>query len=258
MKFRPRLLAGVVAAAAMVAAPCFALLVQPIVIDMTTSGARSSAALTVVNDRRTPETVEVTVGKLALPERGPAQVTPDKGDEFLIFPPRATIEPGKTQVFRIRWLGEPVIPRSKLYMFSTTELPVSKGEGSGIQLLYSIQSLVTVSSPQLRPDISIPSVQRATGRAPSPADPTRPPPTVPGVDITVDNKGAAVAYVSHARLTLKTGDGKWTKRIEQLDVAKAVGLGVAPPAQKRVFFVPVDGVPAAGDLSATLDLVPTR
>ena len=106
MRIRSHLFAGLLLAALLPATPSFALLVQPIVIDMSTNGARSNAALTVVNDRRTPETVEITVGKLTLPERGAPQITEDKGDDFLVFPPRATIAPGKTQVFRIRWIGE--------------------------------------------------------------------------------------------------------------------------------------------------------
>jgi fimbrial chaperone protein len=161
---------GVCAAAGIAAAmasPASALLVQPVVIDLQTSGEHTNAAITITNDRNRPDTVEVSVNKLTLPEKGAPVLTPVNGDNFLIFPPTATIQPGHTQVIRIRWVGEPVLAQSQTYMFATSELPIANAKGTGIQLLYSIQSLVTVTSPTLKPDVHVISAVRDTETHPA-------------------------------------------------------------------------------------------
>jgi fimbrial chaperone protein len=259
MRIRPHLFAGLLLAALLPATPSFALLVQPIVIDMSTNGARSNAALTVVNDRRTPETVEITIGKLTLPERGAPQITEDKGDDFLVFPPRATIAPGKTQVFRIRWIGDPALAEGRTYMFSTTELPVDANGANGIQLLYSIQSLVTVNSPNLKPDVRPLTVARSTQAAPKPEKPEdKPAAPKAGVEVTFSNTGPASDYLSKFSLKLKAEGSNWSKTIASTDLAKSVGLGLIAPNSRRIFFIELDGVPASGALSATLERAPQR
>lgn len=259
MKYVSRTLAAFFAAAALVlsVSPAWALLVQPVVIDLKTSGEHTSAALTITNDRNRPDTIEITVSKLTLPEKGAPVLTPDKGDNFLIFPPAFTIQPGKTQVVRIRWVGEPILNRSEIYMFSTSEIPVDKIQGSGVQLLYSIQSVVTVTSPALKPDVHVASVARDSQALP--AQQGQPAQTQNGVTIVFQNDGTAIDYVSRYRITLTVpGSPEWSKTLETTDVSKAVGLGLLAPNSKRDLFFPMPDVPATGTIQASIEVAPER
>lgn len=257
MFFRSRRFAVAVAGAVVlaIAAPAFALIVQPVVIDLTTSGEGSSAAIVVTNDRNQPVTVEVTVNKLSLPQDGPPVLTPDKGDDFLIFPPMATLQPGKTQVIRIRWVGAPTLPQSQTYMFATSELPIDNMNGSGVQLLYSIQSLVTVTSPALKPDVRIAGIVRDVQTHPAGPD-GKPVPPVPGIKVTFQNDGAAIDYVSRHRVKFTIAGSKWSKTLEAPDVSKSVGLGLLAPNSKRDLFFALPDVPPTGTLQASLEDAP--
>jgi P pilus assembly chaperone PapD len=249
--------AAVIAAAATLGAatPAYALLVQPIVIDLSTTGQGSSAAITVTNDRNRPDTIEVTINKLTLPEKGAPELTPDPGSEFLIFPPASTIEPGKTQVFRVRWIGDPKLAQSKSYMFAISELPVNQVQGSGVQVLYSIQSLVTVTPPGLKPDVSVATAARDTQSTPAGTASASPTSNTAGIAVTFQNAGNAVDYISHYQVALSIDGSKWSKTFDAAETTKAVGLGLIQPNSKRTIFFPVPDVPASGDIKVKLDAV---
>lgn len=217
-----------------------ALLVQPIVVEMLSIGTGASAAIEVVNDRNTPVTVEVTTEKLNVPERGAVTTEPDDGADFLIFPPQAVVPAGGRQVFRVRWVGDPEFDKTKLYMFSTSELPVGlPGGTTGVEIYYAVQSIVSVSPPNARPDISVPTIDRYTDEAGG-----------TGVLVTFRNDGNAHAYVGTGQLELTTIGG-WSQTLTPDAVGAALGLGLIPPSASRTMFIPVEGVPADGTISAT-------
>ena len=249
IRSRIAIAASVAVAALAVATPASALLVQPIVINLETSGEHSNAAITITNDRNRPDTVEVTVQKLTLPQSGAPVLTPDKGDDFLIFPPTVTVQPGKTQVIRIRWVGDPALAESRIYMFSTTELPVNQMKGSGVQLVYSIQSLVTVSAPGLRSSVSVQSATRSTENQPAAKD--HPATSTRGVMVTFRNDGNGIDYVTHYRV--KFAAGSWSKTLDTPDVNQAIGLGLLSPHCKRDLFFPLPDVPATGAITVSLE-----
>jgi P pilus assembly chaperone PapD len=243
---------GAIAMAAMLvcaATPASALLVQPIVMDLSTTGSNSSGAISIVNDRNGPDSVEVKVSKFTLPESGDPVLTPDDGADFLIFPPAATIEAGKTQVLRVRWIGEPALKQSQTYMFSVSELPVGQVQGSGVQILYSIQTLVTVTPPDLKPNLSIATAER-TSHVPAGATT---PAAVPGATVTFANDGNAIDYASHYQLTFSVAGSQWSKNFDGAEMSKAVGLGLVTPGGRRKIFFPIPDMPATGDISVKLE-----
>jgi hypothetical protein len=234
--------------------PASALLVQPINILMTSTGPQSNAAITVVNDRDRPNTFEVTVNKLTLPENGQPVVTPIKGDDFLVFPPTATVQPGQTQVVRIRWVGDPILKESQAYMFNTAELPVNQLKGSGVQVVYSIQSLVTVTSPTLKPNITISAGTLDTENQPATSD--HPARTVPGIGVTVSNTGNGLDFLTNYKFTMKSG--AWSMIIDPHDIAQYVGLGLVMPNSKRHFFMVLPNLPATAPVEISLEREPGR
>jgi P pilus assembly chaperone PapD len=222
--------------------PAIALLVRPVLLDLTSSGSNSSGSLEVINDRNRPVAVEVTVKRLTVPERGDPVLTPDNGDDFQIFPPIASIPPGGRQVFRVRWIGDPSPAESRLFMFSTSELPVSEtGDATTVQVLYAINSVVAVRAPDARPDISIQSIQRAThsdGKT--------------GVEITFANSGPAHGYVSNSVLALDVSGEHWSHTYQPSELNNAFGLGLVPANARRVMFLPIDDLPATGEVTGEL------
>lgn len=220
--------------AALLALPAYAILVRPIVIDMQSMGSRASSAIEVTNDRNRPMAVEIKVQTFTLPEQGPLEMQPNDGKDFLIFPTIANIPPGGKQVFRVRYVGNPAIPQSKLFMFSSSELPVSddgqnaKGE---VQMLYAINSIVTVTPPKAKYEISVIGTEPFTNNE-----------GVKGLLLTFENRGAALGYVGNSSIAL-SGNG-WSKLVEPDQSAKAFGLGLIPPRAKRKLFLPMSDAPS--------------
>lgn len=242
---------GAIAMAAAIlcaATPASALLVQPIVMDLSTTGQGSSGAISIVNDRNGPDSIEVKVAKISLPEAGDAVLTPDTGSDFLIFPPASTIEAGKTQVLRVRWIGDPALKQSQTYMFTISELPISQVQGNGVQVLYSIQTLVTVTPPDLKPSTTVVATERSHHVPVASAD-AKP---VPGVTVTFANTGNAIDYASRYQITLSVPGSDWSKTFDGPEMSKVVGLGLLTPNSRRKIFFPIPDVPATGDISVAI------
>ncbi|MEN5362278.1 hypothetical protein [Brevundimonas intermedia] len=239
---RRRAVIAMLAAAVVLGVPLAAkaLLVQPIVVEMTTIGSGSTAAIEVVNDRNSTVTVEISVEDLLVPTSGAVSTAPNDGSEFLIFPPQAVIPAGGRQVFRARWVGEPDLEKTKLYMFTTSELPVGLPEGTtGVELYYAVQSIVSVTPPGATSSVAIPTVERgenATGEQ--------------GLWLTFDNTGRAHAYVGQGQVALSSSTG-WSRTLTADLVGAAFGLGLVPPQASRRMFVAVPDLPTADTFTAT-------
>lgn len=241
---------GFVAAAmalALAAAPAQAVLVQPMVIRMTTAGQGSNAAITVVNDKNRPDTIQVKVSKLTVNETGAPITEPVKGDDFLIFPPIATIEAGKTQVFRVRWVGEPKLDKAALYMITSQEVPVDQ-QGSGVQVVYAIQTLVAVSTPGMTATPEL--VSQTPAEHDFAATPQEPAHHAVGLDVVIGNTGTNALFLSDYSLRLEDGKG-FKQDLSPVDVEHAVGLGLVPPQSRRQMFIPVKDLPKTGPVTIT-------
>lgn len=221
--------------------PAMSLLVRPILIDMKASGSGTNSSFEVVNDRNRPIAVEIAVQNLLIPERGSISLTPNDGANFQIFPPIASIPAGKKQVFRVKWIGAPDLSKSELYMFSTSELPVKREADNvtSVQVLYAINSVVAVGPANVKPQISVANVERATskdGKA--------------GLEVTFDNPSMAHGYVANSEIKLSISGSDWSATLDEGTVGKAFGLGLIPPNAKRVMFVAMEGVPPTGQIAA--------
>ncbi len=241
-RFKTRIAAFAGLTLALLATPSSALLVQPVFLDMRYTGVRSNAGLRVVNDRARPVSVEVTVNRVDIPERGPPVFTPIEGEDFLIFPAVGNIPPNGTQVFRVRWIGEP-LAESRLFALTTSELPVEIETESraAVQLLYAIQTIVAIGPQNARPELSAVEVERGANDQ-----------GLPGVRILFKNDGNLHGQVKDATVTLTSGD--WRHVITPMEFGSAVGLGLMKPNSQRWMFVPVAGIPAEGELTVAADI----
>jgi P pilus assembly chaperone PapD len=145
----------------------WAMTVQPVMINLTTTGRGMNQVITVENTFATTLPVELRVQELKVTENGVELTGVDPGD-LLVFPPQALIEPGQTQSFRVQYVGDPDLAASKHYYITVAQLPVQLPEGqSAIQILYNFQVLVSVGPAGVKPALAIRSAsigQNAEGK----------------------------------------------------------------------------------------------
>jgi fimbrial chaperone protein len=226
-----------------VAGVVYAMTVQPVVIDLTTSGRGMSQILTVENTFDRPLPVETRTEALNLTADGVAATGQDPGD-LAVFPPQAIIQPGQRQTFRVQYVGDPALAASKHYYVTVAQLPVNVSGGeSNIQLLYNFQVLVSVSPDGAKPALQIASAEVATNAEGKP---------VPV--ITVSNPAGAHGYLSRGRLRIVQYDagGKelFRRQFSGPEVQQTVGYGLVGAGQTRRMTIPVELPQPGGRIEA--------
>ncbi|MBX2805253.1 MAG: fimbria/pilus periplasmic chaperone [Hyphomicrobiales bacterium] len=220
-----------------------AMSVEPMVLDVTSAGTKVNAAFNVSNITTSSMPVEITVAHMELEPDGDAKYTPAE-DDFLIFPPLASIPAGGAQTFRVQWIGDPDIDRSRNYRISVSQVPVKKPEGSsGIQITLSFGVVVSVSPLQSQADISVTRVKSA--KSDSGAD---------LVELNVKNAGNKHAYMRYAALRLASGN--WSQILSAHEMEQKIGLGIVQPGKERRFILPIDLPPDVSNITASLDYAP--
>ena len=220
-----------------------AMTVQPVVVNLTTSGRGMSQIITVENTFAQPLPVEIRVDELTLDAAGVRTSGKDPGD-LLIFPTQALIQPGQTQTFRVQFVGDPEMPKSKHYYATVAQLPVKLPEGqSAIQILYNFQVLVSVAPGGVKPALKVESAEVATNEAGKP---------VPA--LTLSNSSNAHGYLSKGRLRLiqRDASGKevFRRTLSGPEVQQTVGFGLVGAGQKRRVLIPIELPVQGGSLEA--------
>ena len=219
-----------------------AMTVQPVVINLKTTGRGMTQVLTVENTFATPLPVELRVEELVLDGDNLKPSGSDPGD-LLIFPPQALIQPGQTQSFRIQYVGDPALARSKHYYVTVAQLPVKLPEGqSAIQILYNFQVLVSIAPEGAKPNLKIKAASVKTGDAGKLY-------TV----LTMDNDSPSHAYLSDGRLRIVGRDASGKETIKQTfsgpEIQQTIGFGLVGSGQVREMQLPTE-LPAG---TATVD-----
>ncbi|WP_235534206.1 MULTISPECIES: fimbria/pilus periplasmic chaperone [unclassified Sphingopyxis] len=228
--FGGAVVAVTIAAAVSVAA--YAMVVQPVVIDLTTSGRTMSQVITVENTFDKPLPVEMRIEGLELTPDGVNATGKDPG-ELAVFPPQTLIQPGQRQSFRVQYVGDPALARSKHYFVTAAQLPVQTNDTqSNVQLLYNFQVLVSVSPDGAKPTLTIASAEigKDTEGNPAPV-------------ISVANASAAHGYLSRGRVRVIqfAPDGKeiFRKEISGPELQQTLGYGLIGGGQTRRMTLPM-------------------
>ena len=247
MKLRLKHALTMFCAALLPAQAAVAMTVQPVVIDLQTAGREMTQVVTVENTFATPLPVELNVQELELTPDGVKQTGKDPGD-LLVFPPQAIIEPGQTQTFRIQYVGDPALAKSKHYYVTVAQLPVKLPEGqSAIQILYNFQVLVSIAPAKIKPKISITAAEigkNANGR--------------PVAVLMVANDTPAHGYLANGNLRIvqKDASGKqlFAKTYSGAEIQQTMGFGLIGGGQTRRVVVPVELPSADGTVEASFSL----
>ena len=220
-----------------------AMTVQPVVLNLTTSGRGMSQVVTVENTFATPLPVEMRIQALTLDENGVHGTGTDPGD-LLVFPTQALIQPGQTQTFRVQYVGDPDLARSKHYYVTVAQLPVQMPQGqSAIQILYNFQVLVSVGPTGVRPAITVSGAEvarDANGR--------------PVAAVTVTNSSAAHGYLSNGRLRIVQRDASgrevFRRTLPGPEIQQTIGFGLIGAGQTRRVLIPIELPTDGGTIEA--------
>jgi fimbrial chaperone protein len=220
-----------------------AMTVQPVVVNLSTSGRGMTQVVTVENTFTAPLPVEIRIQDLVLGDDGVKGSGKDSGD-LLVFPPQALIQPGQTQTFRLQYVGDPDLKQSKHYYVTVAQLPVQLPQGqSAIQILYNFQILVSVAPQGAKPDVRI--VETTIGHDAK----GKPVPIV-----TLSNDSRAHGYLSEGRLRIVQRDaaGKeiFRKVLTGPEIQQTIGFGLVGAGQKRRVTIPVELPQEGGSVEA--------
>lgn len=221
----------------------YAMTVQPVVIDLTTSGRGMSQVVTVENSFDKPLPVELRIETLDLTADGVKPTGRDSG-ELAVFPPQALIQPGQRQNFRVQYVGDPALAKSKHFFITVAQLPVQTNDTqSNIQLLYNFQVLVSVSPDGAKPALKIASAEIGKDAEGGPAP-----------VITIANPSAAHGYLSRGRVRIVqfAPDGRqlFSKQITGPELQQTIGYGLIGGGQTRRITLPVRLPQADGRIEA--------
>lgn len=239
---------GLVRLAAVVAAvglsgSVVAMTVQPIVVNLSTSGRGMTQVVTVENTFANPLPVEIRVEELSLEADG-VKATGKDGGDLLVFPVQAMIQPGQTQTFRLQYVGDPDLAKSKHFYATVAQLPVELPQGqSAIQILYNFQVLVSVAPQGVKPDLKVSSAGVGRDSAGKP---------VPFVMLT--NASNAHGYLSQGRLRVVQRDsaGKevFRRTLSGPEIQQTIGFGLVGAGQTRRVQIPVQLPQDGGSVEA--------
>jgi fimbrial chaperone protein len=243
---------GCVTSVMTVPAPAAAMAVRPVIIDLGVAARSMSTTLEVSNAFPDPLTVELTVREVTFGAEEGVAPTFKPTEDILIFPPQALVAPGAAQNFRVQYLGDPAIARSRHFVVTVAQLPVRLPEGqSAIQVLYNFQVLVSVGVPGTRSDIKLltSSIVRNASGDPNPV-------------LEVRNDTPTYGYLGEARLRLVQKDAAgaeiYRRSFTAQELQQTVGFGLVAPGQTRKITVPIKLPSADGTLSAEITLEPRR
>ena len=226
---------GALAILAVLAAPALdavAMTVQPVVLDLQATGRGMNQVVSVINDSSNPLPIELEVHELFISANGTQSTGKDPGD-LVIFPPQALIQPGQTQTFRVQYVGDGALARSKHYQIKIAQLPVALPKGqSHIQVLYNFVVLASVGPQSAKPALRILSTDVGTNDAGKP---------VPVV--TVSNDSKTYGYLSRGKLRIigtdQAGKEVFRQTFSGSELQQSLGMGLVGSGQQRQFILPV-------------------
>lgn len=231
--------------------PAAALNVQPVVLDLLSSGRRSSAVVTLQNTFTTTVPVELVARPVELVD-GEFRETDEESEDLMVFPATATVEPGQSQAFRVQWVGDPAPAASRHYYVSVAQLPVQLPENeNAVQVLYNFKVLVSVGANGAKSVLSVASAAIETDKD-GRAFPV----------IHVSNSGDTYGYVGRGRLTVTQRDAAgaviFRESFEPDEIQRRMGLGLIPSGSTRRLPINLDLPSAEGSVVVDIALVEGR
>ncbi|MGH1428959.1 MAG: fimbrial biogenesis chaperone [Arenicella sp.] len=206
--------------------------VSPMVFELEPFGSRSSTSLRIENTKQRPLTIEVSASQLSTDLYGREALKP-ADDDFLLFPPQAIIQPGKTQIIRVKYIGEPKLDQSQAYRIAVKQLPINiKEEGTtNIGIAFNFFTLLNITPKKTKPLLNIEKI--------SPLDNQK-------WQLTIVNSGDRFARLSTTEWNISDTENKKTNlTLNPFEVSKLSEINFIAPKQTLVLSIPaIDGFKA--------------
>ncbi len=234
-----KFLATALAVAALVApvGPARSYDLQPIVLQLSPSGAGSSQTMVVTNTHEVPIAIEVHAFRRTQLPSGEDQLTPEDQD-LLIYPPQMVIPPQASQSFKVQWVGDPTIDSERAYRIVTEQLPIKfekKVEGertADLTVRYRYEAALYIVPKGATPSARLVSVERVTGDDGAPL-----------LELTIASEGTLRAILDQPTLDLAGASGG-TVSLTGEAIKPLEGLNILPGVSRKV------RIPAPADLTA--------
>lgn len=229
-------MAGAAFAALAAAVPAGAYQVSPMIYELKPSGAGASAMVRVQNDDGKPITIEVVAEKRDFDETGKETRTPADG-EFVLFPPQAVIQSGKTQAVRVQYVGPAKLDRSAMYVVTIKQVPVQlpTDAPSGVQFVFNFGTVAHIVPDGAKADVQVAGVTPAPGG---------------GWQLRLRNAGNKYANLASGGVTLTSG--ATSVPVTGDAWRKAIGPSWLLPGRERIVTLPAQAK-LSGPVSARFE-----
>ena len=216
--------------------------VQPMLATLAPSGANTRMTLSIKNTGAVPISVEITPFRATVDEAGTPTRT-DEDKDLLVFPPQASVEPGKEQSVQVRYIGDPALAQARMYGVRVSQLPVSaaaltggSGAATDVKVGFNFLSHIVVSPGGARAPLTIVETGRAANG---------------DLLLRITNTGDGIALPGDAGYTLVDGGGKTVKLAP--DHMRIGNFSAFMPKQaRRATVASADVAGLTGPVKATL------
>ena len=229
------------------AGPALSLSVTPVQLEFSSAGTASRGTIVVTNDSARPLPIELSVRRLSQEGDGGRIYSAGGEEDFLLLPPQALIAPGGSQVFRVQWVGEPMLAESQSYMIFVSQVPVKmpSAKGPAVQVVFNIGCMVNVAPPRGLPALEVTGAAVETDRS------GRRYPV-----ITVRNPSRVHALLPQS--TIRLSGAGWSRSLPPAELGSKIGIGLVQPGRQRTFVLPVELPHTVTRVEASIDFKPTR
>lgn len=218
---------------------------KPIVVQLQPSGAGAAQQMTITNSHKVPIAIEVKAFRREQLPDGSDRLTPEN-DDIIISPPQMVIQPGSSQAFKVRWIGDPNPARELSYRIVTTQLPINfksqkKGDvNAKLNLTYKYEAALYVVPPGSAPLASLVSAAPVTDEK-----------GVVWLELVIKNDGNARALLNRPNLTLRPASGGSETVITETMAAELQNLNILAGGERKL-RLPWPESLAKGALTGTL------
>jgi fimbrial chaperone protein len=200
-----------------------ALSVTPMSVELTETGAGSTASFRIENDGDTPIAVIVSVMTRSIELDGTERNGP-VGNDFLVVPSRMVLDPKTARIVKVQWRGQAPLAVERAYRVLVEQVPVSFAQsgGSGIRILFRyIAALYVVpsgASGRISLAAMVPAVREGQ----------------PGLLVTLRNDGNKHFITNNPRLLVRGGSREI--ELSGQDLAGLNGLNLLAGSSREVFI----------------------
>ena len=196
--------------------------VSPMIYELSTYGSDSSVDLRIDNKKSIDTTFEIIPNKITYDEQGNETETLAEED-FLIYPPQTLVAAGRTQMIKVKYIGDPEIAVSQTYRVRVRELPVdlSGGDFTGIAIGTSFGTLCYVTPDNAKASVLVSEVsQNGDGKW----------------SVKMENSGNRFLRLSENKIEVSsTADDSIKQVLQSEAVLKFFENNTVPPKSKVVF-----------------------